>query len=100
MARKATTTEKPLHLQLIDGFEVKSRPNGTVHTVKAGKTVVAEVCVGAKKVRLNLRTAPKLAPKNLTLDGKSKSWPGGGVIVTPENLAAVRALLAAAAKAA
>jgi hypothetical protein len=100
MPAKKTSADKPLHLQLLDGFEVKSRPNGTVHTVKAGKATVAEVCVGAKKVRLNLRAAVKPAPKGIKLDGKSKTWAGGGLVVTPENLAAARALLAAAAKAA
>lgn len=100
MARKAATTEKPLHLQLLDGFEVKSRDDGSVHTIKQGKATVAEVCVGARKVRLNLRAAVKPLPKGLELDGKSKTWAGGGVVVTPDNLAAARAVLAAAAKAA
>ena len=81
MPRKTTTTDKPLHVALLDGFEVKSRANGTVHTIKQGNATVAEVCVGAKKVRLNLRSASKPAPKNLKLDGKSKTWAGGGVVV-------------------
>lgn len=84
---------KSLHEQLLDGFEVKSRDDGTVHTIKREGRAVAEVCVGARKVRLNVRDAVK-APKNLKLSGKSKSWAGGGVIVTNENLAACRALLA------
>jgi hypothetical protein len=97
MARKATTTqEKPVHVLLLDGFDVHSRPNGSVHTIKLEGKTVAEICVGTKKTRLNLRSAPKPAPRNLTLDGKSKSWPGGGVIVTPDNVAAARAVLTAA----
>jgi hypothetical protein len=85
---------KSLHAQLIDGLTVKSRKDGSVHTVKdaEGKTV-AEVCVGTKKTRLNLRRAPKTTPKNIELGGKSKSWPGGGVNVDDSNLAACRAIL-------
>jgi hypothetical protein len=89
---------KSLHSQLLDGLNVKSRPDGSVHTVRAadGKTVVAEVCVGKKATRLNVRELPAKvkAPKNLELGGKSKSWPGGGVIVTDANVKAARALLA------
>lgn len=84
---------KSLHQQLLDGFDVKSRDDGTVHTIKREGKTVAEVCVGAKKVRLNVRESVK-APKNLELSGKSKTWAGGGCIVTEENLAACRALLA------
>jgi hypothetical protein len=80
MPAKPKTT-KPLHQQLLEGFEVKAN----------GKTV-AEVCVGKQNVRLNLRAAVK-ASKGLMLGGKSKSWPGGGTVITDANLAAARALL-------
>ncbi len=101
MARtKVTAPAKALHVALLDGFEVKSRDNGTVHQIKADGKTVAEVCVGARAVRLNLRSAPKPAPKNLALKQGSKTWLGGGVVVTPDNLAAARAVLAAVAKAA
>src|ERR1700730_11390319 len=89
---------KSVHAQLLDGLNVKSRTDGSVHTVRAadGKTVVAEVCVGKKATRLNLRAWPAKvkAPKGLELSGKSKSWEGGGVIVTEANVKAARALLA------
>src|SRR5579864_6042657 len=91
-------TNKPLHEQLIEGFEVKSRDDGSVHTVKHNGRTVAEICVGKKKVRLNVRAAVK-PPKNLELGGTSKSWPMGGVVVAEYNLAAARALLAAVTKA-
>jgi hypothetical protein len=89
---------KSLHETLLDGLNVKSRADGSVHTVRAadGKTVVGEVCVGKKQTRLNFRELPAKvkAPKNLELSGKSKSWEGGGVIVTDANVKAARALLA------
>jgi hypothetical protein len=88
-----------LHTRLLDGFDVKSRDDGTVHTVKANSRTVAEVCVGKKNTRLNIREVPKGAPKNLDLGGKSKSW-AGGVIVDASNLTACRALLSACVKAA
>jgi hypothetical protein len=90
-------TGKALHQQLLEGFEVKSRKDGTVHTVKHGGRTVAEVCVGTKKVRLNVRAQVK-APKNLPLAGKSKTWAGGGCILTEENVSAARALLASITK--
>src|SRR5438445_2863960 len=85
-----------LHARLLDGFEHKSRKDGTVHTLHAQGQVIGEVCVGKRNVRLNLRKAPSKAPKNITLVGKSKSWAGGGVIVDEKNLTACRALLSAA----
>jgi hypothetical protein len=79
---------------LLDGLQVKSRPDGTVHTVKDGEgKTVAEVCVGTKKTRVNFRSAPK----GLKTDGKSKSWQGGGVVVDEKNAKTVRAALLAAA---
>ena len=69
MPAKATTTEKALHVRLLEGFEVKARPDGTVHTIRAGGKVVAECCVGTKKVRLNLRDIPAKGktPKSIEL---------------------------------
>jgi hypothetical protein len=84
---------------LIAGLTVKTRPDGTVITVKSpdGRATVAEVCVGTKKTRVNFRETPKSAlAKSLT--GKSKSWPGGGVVVDEKNAAVVRAALLAATK--
>jgi hypothetical protein len=88
---------QPLHRQLLDGLTVKSRADGSVHTVKADGKTIAEVCVGVKATRLNLRANAK-APKSLTLTGKSKSWPGGGLVITDKNVAAARVLLAGIAK--
>jgi hypothetical protein len=87
----ATST---LTTTLLAGLDVKSRADGTVHSVK-GKdgSTVAEVCVGKKFTRLNLRQTPPKLPKGVRLDGRSKSWPAGGVILTDSNVAACRALL-------
>jgi hypothetical protein len=84
--------------RLLDGFTVVSRKDGTVHTVKAtdGGGTVAEVCVGKSKVRLNFRKEQPAAARKV-LDGKSKSWPGGGLIVTDANVTQARAMLTAAA---
>src|SRR5438067_1371247 len=92
-----STTPQPLHKRLLDGFEVKSRQDGTVHSIKAQGKTVGEICVGKKSVRLNLRAEVK-APEGVELSGKSKSWPGGGLVVTDANLTAARALLTAATK--
>ena len=88
-------TNKPLHMQLLEGFDCKSRADGSVHTIKANGRTVAECCVGAKTIRLNVRADVK-PPKGLTLSGKSKSWPTGGLVVTEDNLASARALLTSA----
>jgi hypothetical protein len=88
-AKKAPAS---LHQQLLAGLDVKSRQNGSVHTIKANGKVVAEVCVGTKKVRLNFRNELPAKERKL-LSGKSKSWPGGGMIVTADNLKEARALL-------
>jgi hypothetical protein len=92
-------SEKSLHSQLLEGIgNVKVRPDGTVHTVHGGedgKQVVAEVCVGKRATRLNLRFKPKTTPKNVQLVGKSKTWVGGGVVVTADNVAACRSVLTA-----
>jgi hypothetical protein len=95
----APINTKEIVSTLLDGLDVKSRPNGTVHTVKVETKTVAEVCVGTRAVRLNLKSAPAKSkvPKSIKLVGKSKSWPGGGVVVTAENAAAARAVLSAVA---
>src|SRR5438067_12341307 len=102
MARKSNPTTQPvaLHVTLLEGFDVKARADGSVHTIKANGKVIGEVCVGAKKVRLNLREPVKNAPKGVTPSGKSKRWAGGSVNVTADNVTAARALLSAAVAAA
>lgn len=88
-------TGKALHQQLLDGLDnVKSRPNGTVHTLHdAEGKVVAEICVGKRATRVNFRIVPKAA-KGLDLTTKSKTWVGGGIVVTDENVSKVKAALA------
>jgi hypothetical protein len=95
----APINTKEIVKTLLDGLTVSSRKDGTVHTVKVEKKTVAEVCVGTRAVRLNLRSAPPKSklPKSIKLIGKSKSWPGGGVVVTAGNAAAARAVLTAVA---
>jgi hypothetical protein len=85
---------KSIHSQLLDGLQVKSRADGSVHTVKAEGKVVAEVCVGTRKTRVNFKASPKSLPKGLALDGKSKTWAGGGIVVDESNVAKVCAILA------
>jgi hypothetical protein len=96
---KAPLDTKQIVSTLLDGLTVSSRKDGTVHTIKREKATVAEVCVGTRAVRLNLRNAPakNRVPKSIKLVGKSKSWPGGGVVVTAENATAARAVLSAVA---
>jgi hypothetical protein len=50
----ATPRRSPYKGGCTTGFDVKSRNDGTVHTVKLSKRVVAEVCVGKKATRLNV----------------------------------------------
>lgn len=98
-----TQAETPVHETLMEGIaNVKSRPNGEVHTIHApdGKTTVAEVCVGKRATRINFRQTPsnalmKKEGKGVELAGKSKSWAGGGCKVTSENVTAIRSLLLA-----
>ncbi len=89
-----------LHQQLLKGLEgVRSRPDGTVHTLHVGGAVIGEVCVGTRAVRLNLRTRPKVVPKGLDLSkSKSKTWVGGGLVVTDANVKEAKTLLAAVIK--
>lgn len=106
MPRKSSTTGQPiavvaiearqpkplLHAQLLEGLTHKSRADGSVHTISAAGRTVAEICVGKKFTRLNMRAEIK-APKGLVLSGKSKSWKGGGIVVLDANVVACRALL-------
>jgi len=86
---------------LLDGLDVKSRADGTVHSVRANGRTVAEVCVGSRKVRVNVKSEPsKGMPKSITLEGKSKTWAGGGINVDKGNVRAAHALLAAVVAAA
>ena len=90
----AQKTPTAPHVTLLDGLNVKSRADGTVHTIKsAAGAVVAEVCVGKKQTRLNFKQTPKSLPKSVELSGQSKSWPGGGIVVTAANASAVRSVL-------
>lgn len=75
------------------GERLRRRPGADAGERASGCRRLAEVCVGSRKVRMNVRSAIK-APKGLVLSGKSKSWAGGGVIITEANLAAARTLLA------
>lgn len=90
------TDSNPIHVRLMEGVRVKSREDGTVHTIKgADGTTAAEVCVGKSTVRLNFRVPPSSnAPGGVALSGRSQSWKGGGVVVTEANLDSARALLA------
>lgn len=85
-----------LHTDLMNGIEnIKSRDDGSVHTIHLaadGKTVVAEVCVGKKRTRLNFKDKVEFAPEGF-LSGRSKSWVGGGIVLTTDNLAPARELL-------
>ena len=85
-------TVAPLHVQLLDGLTYKSRTDGSVHTIKANGKVIGEVCVGRNRVRLNLKSALPAASRKM-LGGKSRSWAGGGMIVTDANVKDARALL-------
>lgn len=93
--------EANMHAQLLDGIaNVKSRDDGTVHTIHlAGdaKATVAEVCVGKKFTRLNFAKAvdADMLPEGIVLGGRSKSWVGGGIRVNADNLDACRTLLLA-----
>ena len=91
----ATTAPAPLHRTLIDGLPVKERADGsviTIHSAQGG--TVAEVCVGKSKTRVNFRSAPTKLPKNLVLDGRSKSW-ACGANLSADNLAGLRTVLVA-----
>jgi hypothetical protein len=89
---------EPVSIQsrLMAGTDVKSREDGSVHTIKgAGGRTVAEVCVGKSTIRLNFREPlGRDAPTGVVLSGRSQSWRGGGVVVTEANLESARALLA------
>lgn len=57
----AKPNPRPRHVRLLAGFEVKARDDGSVHTVKANGTVVAEVCAGKSNATLK-RVAAVAAP--------------------------------------
>ena len=84
--------------ELLKGIEhVKSRDDGSVHTIKAedGKTTVAEICHGKRATRLNFKSA---VPKDMLVDGfelggKASSWAGQGAKITDENLASAKQTL-------
>jgi hypothetical protein len=97
---KKSAQPQPLHIQLLTGLDTKARPNGTVITVKSAGKVIAEVCVGKKFARLNFRAEVKVLKGGPVLSGKSKSWPGGGCVLSAENVAALRALLDVAVRSA
>lgn len=85
--------------QLTEGLTIHERKDGSVVTVKSadGKATVAEICVGIKKTRVNFRATPKgVIVKQL--GGKSKSWPGGGLVVDEKNAKVVRAALVGVAQ--
>lgn len=94
-----TKEAKALWQRLIDGYTVRSRDANDVHTIKGdGQHTVAEVCAGKTKTRLNFKSDPSgmkgvKIPKGIELGGKSKSWAGGGLVVTEENFDGARALL-------
>lgn len=89
-----------LHVALLEGLNTKLRPDGSVITIKdsTGKRTVAEACVGAQRTRVNFKDAPK-STLSKRLGKSTKSWPGGGVVLTAANAVAVRAALLAQAKA-
>lgn len=83
---------------LLKGIEnVKSRDDGSVHTIKAedGKTTVAEICQGKRDTRLNFKAEvpSDMIVDELALNGQSKSWAGGGCKITDENLTSAKQTL-------
>jgi hypothetical protein len=87
-----------LHVRLLQGLNFGSRDDDSVHTIKGadGRTTVAEVCVGSTVTRLNFREPPTVpVPAGVVLSGRSQSWRGGGVQLTPWNFDAARELLLA-----
>lgn len=87
--------EAPLHVRLLEGLDVRSRADGSVHNIKnpAGKTV-AEVCVGKDVTRLNFFSELSVPiPDGLILGGRDQRFPDRGLRLTPENLLRARELL-------
>jgi hypothetical protein len=78
--------------KLTEGFDVHERKDGKVIRVRAEGHPVAEVVVGAETVRVNFRDKPGNA-LDLHIGGNSKSWPGGGVQVTGDNIERVKKAL-------
>lgn len=86
-------TPKQITSKLVKGFEKHERADGTVTRLHSGRTVVAEVCTGARSVRVNFREATEDMQSQLELSEGTKSWPGGGVKATDENWSLVREAL-------
>lgn len=84
--------------QLLEGHDVHKRDGHRVFRVHGGGTTVAEIVVGDATVRMNMRElsgdvelvaeAEGLRPK-----GRSKTWKGGGIKVTSENVSAAKEIL-------
>lgn len=92
-------TPKQITKKLVKGFETHTRPDGSVTRIHAGRTVVAEVCTGARSVRANFKTATEDMQSSLALSEGTQSWPGGGTKVTSENVDAIRDFIAEAVQA-
>jgi hypothetical protein len=87
--------ETPLHVRLLEGLDVRSRADGSVHNIKNpdGKTV-AEVCVGKNVTLLNFFSELSVPiPDGLIFSGRDQRFPGRGLCITPENLLRARELL-------
>jgi len=84
--------------QLLNGHNVHKRSGSRVFRVHGGGTTVAEVVVGDATVRLNMRELSEdieliAESEGISPKGRSKTWKGGGVKVTPENVSSVREVL-------
>jgi hypothetical protein len=89
------TGEPSLHAFLLEGLDVRSRDDGSVHNIKDpnGKTV-AEVGVGKDVTRLNFITPLAVpVPDGVILSGRDQRFPGRGLVITPENVSNARELL-------
>lgn len=87
--------ERPLHVRLLEGLDIRSRADGSVHNIKTpdGKTV-AEVCVGKNVTLLNFFSELSVPiPDGLIFSGRDRRFPGRGLRITPENLLPARELL-------
>lgn len=83
---------------MIEGLDCSVVPT-VRYSVKGSSGTVAEICVGKRNVRVNFKRAPPKAKiaKGIELSGHSKSWRGGGLVVTEENVQKVGTLLVAGA---
>jgi hypothetical protein len=93
----ASDRESDLWRRLLDGFDYTSRPNLRVHRIYgASQVTVGEVCVGTTgRTRLNFKESVVGQPTtiNVTLEGRSHTWRGGGVVVTADTLDDCRQLI-------